>query len=564
MASLLLPTVALFSLHQAQANPIGALYPWSPPPYPVFTVDSPQNGTAYAGSTVPLVFNVSAAYPWTGYYLLDSNKSHEYLPNCQPIQVWLDGAKQGELSWNLTTAFSLNLTGLAAGQHTLQLNGSATGEYMKSIDQVATIINYVANGTSQPINFTTKAASPTGTPATATDAPKPTPPSHGTDNYWQEIASLPSKFTATLGAAAVDGKIYFIGNTVNEQYDPARDAWTLKAPPLSFPYSVAGVTACQGKIYVIGGTLGMVYDPATDTWQNMTALPTQRYFDAVTVVGKIYCISGQVLAGFGIIAASNESQVYDPSTNLWTEIAPIPTPVVSYAVAALDEKIYVIGGSKSGFYLDPLEQTLVQIYDPASNKWTQGAPLLEPVSGGAAAVTSGEYAPKRIFLVGGDIINAGHEVHYCNHVQTYDPATGNWTFAPQMPTGRSYLALVNVGDELYALGGRNKTVNVSVPGNPTQQQLLDAADQIASTQAHVNEKYVPIGYATVPSPNPSPSPIPTATAEPSSPTPTAESPSPSQTPAPSMPEFPAWTILSLTAASAAVVAAWKLRKKAAR
>jgi N-acetylneuraminic acid mutarotase len=217
------------------------------------------------------------------------------------------------------------------------------------------------------------------------------------ENAWSELAPIQPKFFYTYGAAVVNGPIYFMGTRINEQYDLQTNTWTSKTPsPTSFNGDTAAVTACQNKIHLIGITVHMVYDPATDTWENRTPMPTERYTDDANVVdGKIYVACGLIPAPFGFISVSSATEVYDPENDSWSELEPIPTPVVSYASAVLDDKIYIIGGIKEGNYYDP-PITLVQIYDPKTNQWTQGTPLKEPVSSAAAITTMGLKAPKRI------------------------------------------------------------------------------------------------------------------------------------------------------------------------
>jgi N-acetylneuraminic acid mutarotase len=312
---------------------------------------------------------------------------------------------------------------------------------------------------------------------------KPASSSEAKENSWSELAPIQPKFLYSYGAAVVNETIYFIGYNITEQYDPQTNTWKSKAPPPIDFGTVAAVTACQNKIHVIGGTAHMVYDPAFDSWENRTPMPTERYIYEVNVIDrKIYAISGGIRGGAGLIAVSSATEVYDPENDSWTELEPIPIAVSRYASAVLDNEIYIIGGRKKGFYYDP-PIILVQIYDPKTNNWTEGTPLEEPVYGAAAIATTGLMAPKRIYVIGGTVmIEGNHIVYYSDHNQIYDPQTQSWDFGVQMPTGRSSLALVNVNDVLYVLGGTNKT------------DAVYNNDQLAALRTHANEKYTPIGY----------------------------------------------------------------------
>src|SRR4029453_8645575 len=140
---------------------------------------------------------------------------------------------------------------------------------------------------------------------------------------WKKGAPFPVPDEELYGVAA-NGKLYVIGGWddgkgagVNYQYDPTTDKWTKKRP-------VAGRAAGNGNIYVMGGfvapsetalPLGAAwqpidnawqYDPATDSWKSLPPLPTKRGFAvAVEVGGKIYTIGG---------ATTMEGRVLDTST----------------------------------------------------------------------------------------------------------------------------------------------------------------------------------------------------------------------------------------------------------
>jgi hypothetical protein len=229
-------------------------------------------------------------------------------------------------------------------------------------------------------------------------------------------------------------------------------------------------------------------------------MPTERITNVANVVnGKIYVISGGTIGYIAQYLTSNANEVYDPENDSWTQLEPIPTPVYEYASVVLDNKIYIIGGREQGVGPRPSPITLVQIYDPKTNLWTEGTPLKQPVARGAAIATTGLMAPKRIYVIGGDVLLEEWPVSNSDHNQIYDLQTESWDFGAQMPTGRSNLALVNVDDILYALGGINETGAAPVvPWDATEEEKRVAADlESASRVNHANERYTPIGYKTV-------------------------------------------------------------------
>jgi N-acetylneuraminic acid mutarotase len=253
----------------------------------------------------------------------------------------------------------------------------------------------------------------------------------------------------------------------NEQYDPETEKWTSKAS-MPTPRIVFATAVYQNKIYCIGGktaegftAVNEVYDPETDSWVTKTFMPTARgWLTANVVDNKIYVISG----------TSNE--VYDPITDTWiTKMAPPKAASFGGCVSAVYEnKIYIFGGLSEDQHYN-----LNQIYDTEIDTWSEGAPLITSFGGGAAVVTSGVYAPERIYVLGNPSnLRPGEEQSF---VRIYDPETGSWTLGADAPTRRYNFAAAVINDRIYTIGGHSHNW---IPG--------DFAPSAA------NEQYTPIGY----------------------------------------------------------------------
>ena len=248
----------------------------------------------------------------------------------------------------------------------------------------------------------------------------------------------------------------------NYMYDPATNDWTQKTP---MPYfqSDFGLTTYQGQIYVIGGFVNIfptatiqVYNPATDSWSNSTELPVaEGFLRAATVNGKIYVMGG-AFTGLAEPIPYGITEVYDPSSNTWSTLAKMPAPVIRFAMTAVGDKIYVMGGdngqTSSGFSNE------TQIYDTQTNTWSIGSPTPVTTGYSVAAATTGVFAPTRIYYIAGEW---GSAEPYCP-TQIYDPETGSWSIGATVPTPRvSNEALATVNDTIYAIGGFDGTSNIS-------------------------------------------------------------------------------------------------------
>ena len=345
-------------------------------------------------------------------------------------------------------------------------------------------------------------------------------PASALENSWMP---RPPMLESVGRAVAVDGKIYALG-AITQEYDPVALTWTKKA---SIPNpNGGGIAVYQNKIYVIGDSYNEVYDVATNTWASKTSMPTWRIGVQANVVGdKIYLIGGMSDTESGTMTDVNEA--YDPATDTWTAKEPIPTPVYLYASVVVDNKIYLIGGSAEppNVVLD-----LVQIYDPQNDSWTTGTSMPTAVRYASAAATTGLFAPKRIYVIGG--LQSGNGL---NLNQVYDPQTDSWTTGASMPTARYNLGVAVVNDTLYALGG------VLLPPYAFPKEPLTT-----------NEVYLPLGYEgplpsyweppTSPSPSPTASPTLSPTSTPTlSPSPQV-SEGPTKTAEPQPEPFPTWVL----------------------
>ncbi|MFZ7138897.1 MAG: Kelch repeat-containing protein [archaeon] len=285
------------------------------------------------------------------------------------------------------------------------------------------------------------------------------------ENSWEIMADIPYG-RLNPGVATVNGKIYVIGGyhqgevRFNQEYDPKTNTWKNKAP-MPTKRSAFAIAVYENKIYCIGGGddsyegvtgITEVYDPLMDTWETKSPMPTAREFmDANVVDGKIYVIGGSNFPNLNDpYYVPNINEVYNPETDTWSTSVTPPVKVSNYASAVCDNKIYIFS------------EYLTQIFEPQINSWSNGTSMPNPGWGAAAGATTGEFAAKGIYVLGGNPT--------FNPNQIYNPETDSWSIGAAMPTNRYGLGVVIIDDVLYALGG---------PG--------------ASGMA-ANEKYTPSGY----------------------------------------------------------------------
>ena len=172
------------------------------------------------------------------------------------------------------------------------------------------------------------------------------------------------------------------------------------------------------------------------TWARKADMKIPRGGLSTAVVdGKIYAIGGVTRVGEVALRVFSTVEVYDPATNKWTERAAMPTKRFLLSTAVVNGKIYAIGGA--GGWGDVL--STVEVYDPKRNTWTRHHKAAMPNArwGLATAVVNG-----KIYHIPSNLVVAYHESHWNpplvriwrltnqSRVGTFPPSTSMAHFPP--------------------------------------------------------------------------------------------------------------------------------------
>jgi N-acetylneuraminic acid mutarotase len=209
------------------------------------------------------------------------------------------------------------------------------------------------------------------------------------------------------------------------------------------------MAAWGGKIYVIGGMGDLlfgadtrrdafVYDPATDRWSDLPPMPTRRGATASAVIGDTLYVAGGMTQGGRL---SNALEAFDFRTQRWRRLADLPTPREHMIGVAVDEAFYVAGGRS----LTDDSLSVVERYEPETDRWTRVAPMPQEAGSLEGATVDG-YA----LIVGGDDDREGWVT---GKIQRYDPETDRWSQLPEMRTKRHGMAAAVADGRLWVLGG---------------------------------------------------------------------------------------------------------------
>jgi len=201
----------------------------------------------------------------------------------------------------------------------------------------------------------------------------------------------------------------------------------------------------------------LAQDAATGAWSKKAPMRHARNeLQAAAVNGKIYAIGG----GYTEMRdgkptdniTSGYTEEYDPGTDGWRERAPMPEGGTHNGIAVLDGKIYIAGGFAGNRHTLP--SASLYSYQPATNTWRKLAPL-----GGQLGSISLTAVDGRIHAFGGRVM--GEDVTVATH-EVYDPNTDKWRAAAPMPSSRDHAGIWVVDGKVHIFGGRTAGSDSSV------------------------------------------------------------------------------------------------------
>jgi N-acetylneuraminic acid mutarotase len=279
---------------------------------------------------------------------------------------------------------------------------------------------------------------------------------------WSTGTAVAQGAIQETAAVAVAGKIYLIGGFDDNEgivarvqvYDTATGVWS-DGPALPRAVHHANVATDGVAIYVLGALSGTNFTAIGDSYSiepekstQWTTLPSmiagrERGAAVAGVIGGRVYIAG----GFRNLAASDLVDVYEPVTNTWSALAPLP--------AARDHACGGVVGAELMFAGGRTVQTNsprpdVWSYYPGSNTWTTRASMPTARGGMGCGVIDG------ILYTAGGEGNPAAPSGVFPDVEAYTVALDTWTELADMPNPKHGVAGAVWDGALYLCGGANK------------------------------------------------------------------------------------------------------------
>ncbi|ABX05450.1 kelch repeat-containing protein [Herpetosiphon sp.] len=307
------------------------------------------------------------------------------------------------------------------------------------------------------------------------------------ENHWELARTLPISLGEASGGV-IGNKMYLVGesNGATAAFDLGANSWNAGLAQRPYKTHSHSAQVWNQRLYLFGGagtSAGKVqiYQPSSNSWSQGTAMPfATMAASSAFIDGKIY-VAGGIVSG----NTSNYHAAYDPTANTWANLPNMPLARNGAAGGTDGHFFYLFGGRASGTI--GAASNDLQIYDPLTQTWTSSAsdPTIPPLPQARADLGQAIWYKGEFYLLGG-----ADQAGVSNRVDVYNPLTKSWRSVAPMPTARQGHAPILVGGRIY------------VPAGGTQA---------SSSQSRIFEVYNPGSAATQIPATATPTDIPTAT-----------------------------------------------------
>ena len=217
---------------------------------------------------------------------------------------------------------------------------------------------------------------------------------------------------------------------------------------------VPAVGVLGGQIYLVGGYNGapladtQIYNPATNTWSTTTPLPIPTNSATAAVVNNILYVIGGSTDGSN--SQTNRVWAYSPKTKKWSAKTAMHTARQDAPAVVEKNIIYVIGGF-NGSRSSGKPLATVESYNPASNNWTEEAPLLVAKQAPSVGLIG---TPLTGFtIVAADGNTTFGPSGFTGDNEGYNASANAWSSLKSNATARTLACARSIGPQLYVAGG---------------------------------------------------------------------------------------------------------------
>lgn len=212
-------------------------------------------------------------------------------------------------------------------------------------------------------------------------------------------------------------------------------------PSLPQPREESAAAVTGGKLYLMAGFDKDGHDAATvyvfdgRSWQTGPALPAALDHPSAASLGTDVYLAGGFSNGPAV------ASLYRLAAGKWQALAPLSHARGGLALVGLGGKLYALGG------IDKAEVAPAEVYDPATNHWTDlPLPLQAPRDHVAGFVYRGQAC-----IAGGRSPNT-------TRVDCFSPVTNVWQRPPDLPLPTSGAGAETVQGGPIVAGGEGERI----------------------------------------------------------------------------------------------------------
>lgn len=333
-------------------------------------------------------------------------------------------------------------------------------------------------------------------------------PEQANEGQWVTLAPLPVARQEHATVAVDENTIALVGGvhpiyngteqislaTTNSVhlYDIPSDTWR-NATPAPVALNHPNVASANGKIYLLGGLMEVadpsplffdwpasgeshVYDPATDAWTALEPMPAgaERGSAAMGVHGDMIYLAG------GMTFVSDEGQdgissvlAFNMTSGAWQDVpsaaADLPGPRQHALGAVVEDTLYVLGGRHESPEDLKSDVFMLDMTDLDAG-WTTAQPMPTARGGIFGAALKGD-----IYVFGGEG-NSDSEIGIFQQAERLSLQSGEWTEMQPTELARHGTSAVAAGDRMYVGGGG--MAQDGVPREGEDMWTPDMSDQL--------------------------------------------------------------------------------------
>ncbi|KAF5279209.1 hypothetical protein FQR65_LT03456 [Abscondita terminalis] len=223
-----------------------------------------------------------------------------------------------------------------------------------------------------------------------------------------------------------------------------------------------GASVYANELYVIGGCFnqslqetihpfGFKYNPWFNKWSTIAPMKTERCRFSLTLVGRYFYAVGGSVETEGLEDGNEVTTAcerYDPSTDTWESIQPLPEYRTQHAAAAYESKqnkwLFISGGMDKDTVLSSL-----CYYNTTFDTWWPCQPMLTPRADHVMISMC-----HKIYVCGGWTEDSETRTRVLvDTIDVYDVVNNLWSVVTRVPTPRYHAGIVGLNGKIYFIGG---------------------------------------------------------------------------------------------------------------